>query len=89
MATGQVDHEDAPLLKLCVESEADPAALPRILDFLQILNVVPRCVHAECVGREIMRVEVIVAGLSETTLALVAAKVAQVPCVIEAGWRRS
>jgi hypothetical protein len=76
------------LLQLRVVSEADPSALVRVLQQFQNLNFVPRRVTAECSTTGVFHMNVDVFGLSEERLNVIAEKVGQVPCVLNAYWCR-
>jgi hypothetical protein len=69
---------------LFVEAEADPAALPRILGFLQVVNVVPHRVLAELGTHGVLAVRIEVRGIDKRKLDLITAKIGQVPCVLGA-----
>ena len=77
-----------PVLHLRIAAEPDPGALARVLERFQNLNVVPRRVLAEWTTGGTLHVEVQVVGMSEDTLNLVAAKIAQVPCILHSYWHR-
>lgn len=76
-------------LQLRVVSEADPAALVRVLHHFQCLNFVPRRVVAECSSSGEFHMCVDVFGLSEDRMALITEKVKQAPFVLNAYWCRS
>ncbi len=78
--------QDWSLLRLCVVAEADPGALARVLERFQNLNVLPRKVVAESGIAGVLYIEVDVAGLPEETVGLIAAKLGQAPCVLNAYW---
>ena len=74
------------LLRLRVATDGDPSVLPRLMGFFQNLNITPRRVHAEFgIGAE-MYLAVDVFGLAEERLSLLAAKIGQTPCVLNAYW---
>jgi hypothetical protein len=77
------------LLQLRVVSEADPGALVRVLQQFQNLNFVPRRVIAECSTQGEFHVCVDVFGLSEDRMTLIAERINQVPCVLNAYWCRA
>jgi hypothetical protein len=79
---------DWPLLILRVTAEADPGAIARVLERFQNLNLTPRRVLAEWGINETLYVQVDIAGLSEERVSLIAAKLAQVPSIINAYWHR-
>lgn len=76
------------LLCLRVTADADPGAIARVLERFQNLNVVPRRVQAEWGSHGQIHIEVHIAGLAERTLSLIAAKLGQVPCIVNAFWYR-
>ena len=80
--------QDWPVLYLRVAAEADPGALVRVLERFQNLNILPRRVVAECGMTGTLHVQVDLAGISEDTVSLIAAKLAQVPCIHNAYWYR-
>ncbi len=77
-----------PLYRLRVAADADPGALARVLERFQNLNVVPRRVLAELATTGILHVQVDIAGLSEETVNLIAAKLSQVPCIQNVHWHQ-
>ena len=80
--------EVGSLLYLRVIAEQDPGALARVLERFQNLNVVPVRVLAEWAAQETLQVEVQLAGVTEDTIELIAAKLSQVPCIVNAYWHR-
>jgi (p)ppGpp synthase/HD superfamily hydrolase len=80
--------ESVSLLRLRVVAEADPAALQRVLERFQNLNVLPRRVIAEFGTSNTFHIRVDIAGLSEERLSRIAAKIEQAPCVLSAYWSR-
>ena len=83
-----MSSSDWPVLCLRVAAEADPGALARVLERFQNLNVLPRRVIAEWGIAGTLHVQMDVAGLSEEMLTLITAKLAQVPCILNAYWHR-
>jgi (p)ppGpp synthase/HD superfamily hydrolase len=79
---------DWPVLNLRVTAEPDPGALARVLERFQNQNVLPRKVTAEWTMTGNVHMEVQLAGMSEATLELITAKIAQVPCILTAYWYR-
>jgi hypothetical protein len=77
------------LLRLRVVADADPLALVRVLERLQNLNVLPRKVTAELCITGVFHVEVDILGITEESLKIIAAKLAQSPCVQSARWHRA
>lgn len=76
------------LLRLRVCAEADPSALQRVIERFQNLNVLPRRISAEFGTSDTLHIQVDLVGLSEERLTLIAAKIAQAPCVLSAYWYR-
>jgi len=80
--------ESVQVLCLRVTAEADPGALPRLLANFQRLNVLPRRVVAEFGSDELLHVRIDVAGVTETRLGVLVAKMEQIPTVLGAYWHR-
>lgn len=80
-------HSSAAL-RLKVQTEADPGALARVLERFQNLNIVPRRVMAHLTPTGTLRVRVDIASVGEEVVGLIAAKLSQVPCVLEVSWIR-
>jgi len=74
--------------RLQVVADADPGAIARVIERFQNLNIVPRRVTAELSSNDILHIEVDVCGLSDERLALIAGKIRQAPCVVNAYWHR-
>ncbi len=74
------------VLHLRVAAEPDPGVLARVLERFQNLNVVPRRVVADWATTGTLHVEVQVSGISEYMLNLIAAKLGQVPSILNAHW---
>jgi hypothetical protein len=81
------DHCDTTLC-LRVVAEADPGVLSRVLGQFQNLNIVPLRVLAELSTSAVLHVRIDVFGLPEARLTLIAAKVGQLPAVMNAYWHR-
>jgi hypothetical protein len=79
---------DWSVFHLRVTAEPDPGALARVLERFQNLNIVPRRVSAQCGATGLLFVEVEAAGLSEESITLIAAKLGQVPSILNAYWYR-
>ena len=79
---------DWSLFCLRVAAEPDPGALARVLGRFQNLNIVPNRVVAELSTTGTLHIRVDVAGLSESAIELIARKLGQVPCVLNAHWHR-
>lgn len=84
-----MSSQDWSLLRLRVVADADPGALARVLERFQNLNVLPRRVVADWGIAGTCHIEIDIAGLSEATLDLIAAKLGQVPCMLNAYWQRA
>ena len=78
--------ESFSLLRLRVVAEADAGALMRVLERFQNLGVLPRRVIAEFTTADSLSVQLHVAGLEESRLTLIAAKLGEMPCVTQAYW---
>ncbi len=74
------------LLRLRVVAEADAGALMRVLERFQNLGVLPRRVIAEFTTTDALSIQLDVAGLEESRLTLIAAKLGELPCVTQAYW---
>ena len=74
------------LLRLRVLAEADSGALMRVLERFQNLGVLPRRVIAEFTSSDALSIQLDVAGLEESRLTLIAAKLGELPCVTQAYW---
>jgi hypothetical protein len=85
-----MDNQDQekPIARLAlrVTAEADPSALPRVLAFFQNLNLVPMRVQAEFATDRKLHIRIDTSDVSEEQMALIAAKVGEVPCVPNASW---
>ncbi len=77
-----------PVLHLRVSAEVDPGALARVIERFQNLNFTPRRVVAEWGINDTLHVQVDIAGLPEDRVELIAAKLREVPCIINAHWHR-
>jgi hypothetical protein len=82
----QSSMEVHSILRLSVIAEADPGALMRVVERFQGLNIIPRRVIAEHGTDQLIRIQVDIAGLAESHLTLIAAKISQVPFVLNAYW---
>jgi hypothetical protein len=78
--------ESFSLLRLRVVAEADAGALLRVLERFQNLGVFPRRVIAEFTTTDSLSIQLDVAGLEESRLTLIAAKLGELPCVTQAYW---
>lgn len=76
------------LLRLRVVADADPGVLARVLERFQNLNILPHRVFAEVAATGEFHIRVDVANLSENALALIAAKLGQVPSILSVDWHR-
>ena len=79
-------NESFSLLRLRVLAEADAGALMRVLERFQNLGVLPRRVIAEFTTTDALSIQLDVAGLEESRLTLIAAKLGELPCVTQAYW---
>jgi hypothetical protein len=83
-----MSSQGPPVLRIRVHAEADPGALARVLERFQNLNIIPRRVAAEVAPTGCLRVRVDIVGVCEGTVGLIAAKLGQVPCIIDVTWNR-
>ena len=84
-----MNSQELALWRLRVVADPDPAAITRILERFQGLNVLPRRVLAEFGTNDTLHIEVdICGGLPEEQLRLIAAKIGQATCVVNAYWHR-
>jgi hypothetical protein len=84
-----VASQNLALLRLRVVAEADPGALARVIERFQNLNILPRRILAEFSSTGAFHIEVDVLGVPEQTLTLIAAKIAQVPSILNAHWHHA
>lgn len=78
--------ESLSLLRLRVVAEADAGALMRVLERFQNLGVLPRRVLAEFTTTDSVSIQLDVAGMEESRLSLIAAKLGELPFVTQAYW---
>src|SRR6185312_6032242 len=78
--------ESYSLLRLRVVAEADAGALMRVLERFQNLGILPRRVIAEFTTSDSVSIQLDVAGLEESRLSLIAAKLGELPFVTQAYW---
>jgi hypothetical protein len=78
--------DQVSLLRLKVVAEADAGALMRVLERFQNLGVLPRRVIAEFTTTDSLSIQVDISGVEESRMSLIAAKLAQIPCVSHAYW---
>jgi len=81
---GQV--ESYSLLRLRVVAEADAGVLMRVLERFQNLGVLPRRVIAEFTTTDSVSIQLDVAGMEESRLTTLAAKLGEMPFVTRAYW---
>jgi hypothetical protein len=74
--------------RLQVVADADPGAIARVVERFQNLNIVPRRLTAEFSSNDLLHIEVDVCGLSDEQLKLIAGKVRQSTCIVNAYWHR-
>jgi hypothetical protein len=74
--------------RLRVVADADPGAIARVVERFQNLNIIPRRVSAEFSSNDLLHIEVDVSGVPEEQLALIAGKIRQSPCIVNAYWHR-
>ena len=78
--------DQVSLLRLKVVAEADAGALMRVLERFHNLGVLPRRVVAEFTTADFLSIQVDIAGVEESRMTLIAAKLGQIPCVNQAYW---
>jgi hypothetical protein len=76
------------LFRLRVLADADPSAIGRVVERFQNLNVLPRRVIAEFGINDTIHIQVDDCGLPEEQLKIIAAKIGQVPSIVNAYWHR-
>src|SRR5258707_2682950 len=86
MSTDPLSLQTPTLLRLQVTAEADPAALPNILERFVRLNVLPNRLFATLCSAGTLRIEVDMANLEPRTLDLIASGLNEVPRVRSAHW---
>ena len=74
--------------RLRVVADADPGAIARVVERFQNLNIIPRRITAEFASNDTLHIEVDICGLSDEHLALIAGKIRQSPCIVNAYWHR-
>jgi hypothetical protein len=74
------------LLRLQVVADADPAALMRVLERFQNLNIVPRRLTAEFGTNDILHIAVDVFGVPEGQFAQIASKICQATSIVTVHW---
>jgi len=83
---------DSPLTysrrRLQVVADADPGAIARVVERFQNLNIIPRRLSAEFSSNDLLHIEVDVCGIPDEQLALIAGKIRQAPCILDAHWHR-
>jgi hypothetical protein len=84
-----MSSQELSLCRLCVVADADPNALARVIERFQNFNVVPRRVIAEFATNDSLHIQVDLFGLPVEQMSLIAAKIGQVPCVVNAYWYRA
>jgi hypothetical protein len=72
------------LWRLRVVADPDPGAIARVLERFQNLNVLPRRVLAEFGTNGVLHIQVDVFGFPPEELRMIAAKIAQAPCIVSA-----
>jgi hypothetical protein len=84
-----MSSEYTSVCRLRVVAEADSGALMRVLERFQNCNVLPRRVVAEFGTHGVLHIQVDICGMSESTLTLIAAKLGQVPIILDAYWHHT
>lgn len=88
MTTTTCEQDSPPLalLRVQVTTDGDPSVLPRLLGYLQNLNVTPRQLNAAFGIEARMHLSVDIFGLAEERVSLLTARIGQHPCVLSAYW---
>jgi hypothetical protein len=83
---------DSPLAlsrrRLQVVADADAGAIARVVERFHNLNIIPRRVTAEFSSNDLLHIAVDVCGISDEQLTLIAGKIRQATCVVNAYWIR-
>jgi hypothetical protein len=74
--------------RLRVVADADPGAVARVVERFQNLNFLPRRINAEFSSNDLLHIEVDVSGVTDEQLTLIAGKIRQAPCIVNAYWHR-
>jgi hypothetical protein len=74
--------------RLQVVADADPGAIARVVERFQNLNIIPRRLVAEFSSDDLLHIEVDVCGVPDEHMALIAGKIQQSPCIVNAHWHR-
>jgi len=74
------------ILRLRVTAEADAGVLARLLGSFQNLNVIPLRVSAELSSTDVLFIQIDISGLPESRVTTIAAKLGQLPAIINAYW---
>jgi hypothetical protein len=72
--------------RLQVVADADPGAIARVVERFQNLNIIPRRMAAEFSSNDLLHIEVDVCGIPDEQLTLIAGKIRQASCIINAYW---
>jgi hypothetical protein len=75
-------------LRLQVVADADPGAIARVVERFQNLNIVPRRITAEFASNDLLHIAVDVCGVPDEQLMLIAVKIRQAACIVNAYWHR-
>jgi len=81
-------RSDWSVLQIRVAAEADAGVVAHGLERFQNLNVIPCMVRAERATTGLVHIELRVGGLSEQTIALIVARLGQVPSILNGYWHR-
>jgi hypothetical protein len=74
--------------RLQVVADPDPGAISRVIERFQHLNIVPRRLTAEFSSNHLLHIAVDICGLPDEQLTLIACKIRQAPCIVNAYWYR-
>ena len=76
-------------LTVCVVTEPDPGALLRVLERFRNINIMPLRTLAEVEPSGILRIRLELAEMDVDRLALITARIQNVPSVLDATWCRA
>lgn len=74
-------------MRLFVVADADPGALPRVLERFETLNLVPQRVIAERCSEDVLHIEVDVANCLPRIVEQIVSKLSQMPSIHSASCR--
>ena len=69
-------------------TDADPGVMARVVERFQTLNIFTWRLSAEFSSNDLLHIAVDVCGISDEQPALIAGKIRQAPCIVNAYWHR-